>query len=122
VIRTLYKSKIHRAWVTQTELHYMGSITIDRLLMDAADILPHEQVHVMNVNNGERAVTYCIEGKKGSGQICLNGPTARLAQIGDPIIIISYGQYSETEVERVTPKVVFVNGQNKRVKKFKMLS
>ncbi len=101
------KSKIHRVKVTQAELNYIGSITIDEDLMDAVGIIENEQVHVVNNNNGERLVTYAIRGERGSGIVCLNGAAARKAQVGDVVIIIAYGTMSEEESKTFQPKVVF---------------
>ena len=109
----MLKSKIHRARITGTELDYEGSITIDRELLDAADILAGEQVHVLNLNNGERFITYAIAAPRGSGIVYLNGPAARRGTIGDKIIIISYGQFSEQEAKGLQPKTVFVNDKNR---------
>ncbi len=111
------KSKIHTATITGLELYYEGSITIDRDLMDMADMLPGEQVQVVNLNNGERLVTYTISGERGSGVIELNGPAARLAAIGDKIIIISYGNYDDAEAKTLEPIVVFVDENNRAVRK-----
>jgi len=110
---TLFKSKIHRVKVTQAELNYVGSITIDEDLMDAAGILANEQVHIVNNNNGERLVTYVIRGARGTGIICLNGAAARKAQVGDVIIIISYGLMTQEEAKTFTPKVVFPDENNR---------
>lgn len=112
MILNMLKSKIHRAVVTQAQLNYVGSITIDRLLMDAAGILEYEKVAVVNINNGERFETYAIEGKAGSGVICLNGAAARCAQRDDKIIIMSYCQLESAEAEIHKPVVVFVNEDN----------
>ena len=111
--RTMCKSKIHRATVTDAQLNYVGSITIDEELMEKADILPYEKVHVVNNNNGARLETYVITGERGSGEICLNGAAARLVQPGDIVIIISYSQYSSEELKTFKPKVVFVDKNNK---------
>ncbi len=111
--RLMLKSKIHRATVTDANLDYEGSITIDRELMRAADILPHEQVHVVNVTNGERLVTYAIEG--GEGEICLNGAAAHKARPGDIVIIISYANLAESEVAGYQPTVVKVGAGNRRL-------
>jgi aspartate 1-decarboxylase len=108
----MYKSKIHRAKVTDANLNYIGSITIDQELMEAADILPNERVQVVNNNNGERLETYVIPGEKGSGVICLNGAAARKAQTGDTVIIISYALMNESESKELSPKVVLVNEDN----------
>ncbi|MCP1385727.1 aspartate 1-decarboxylase [Runella salmonicolor] len=110
---TLFKSKIHRVKVTQAELNYVGSITIDEDLMDAAGILENEQVHVVNNNNGERLITYVIKGERGTGIICLNGAAARKAQVGDVVIIISYGMMTQEEAKTFKPKVVFPDENNK---------
>ena len=109
------KSKIHRAKVTEANLYYEGSLTIDSDLLEAADILPYERVQVVNVNNGERFETYTIPGKRRSGVICLNGAAARLGHVGDEIIIISYGTYSPEELKTYKPTVVMLDKQNKIV-------
>ncbi len=112
--RTLFKSKIHRATITQADLYYEGSLTLDTELMKAADLLPYEQVAIVNVNNGERFETYLIEGPPGSGVVCLNGPAARKGAVGDEIIIISYGQFEDTEDLRYfQPNIVHVDKRNK---------
>mgnify|MGYP003906038055 CR=1 FL=1 len=111
--RTMAKSKIHRATVTDANLNYVGSITIDKELMEAADLLPYEQVQVVNVNNCARFETYVIEGAPGSGTICVNGAAARLVAPGDLVIIISYAQYNEEELQTFKPKIVHVNGENR---------
>lgn len=116
MVRTMFKSKIHRATVTEANLNYMGSITIDETLMEAADILPNEQVHVVNNNNGARFETYVIKGPRDSGVICLNGAAARLAQPGDVIIIITYAQVDNEEAQDWAAKSVFVDEQNKITK------
>jgi aspartate 1-decarboxylase len=108
-----FKSKIHRATVTEANLNYEGSVTIDADLMDAADILPHEQVQVLNVNNGERFDTYAIRGPRGSGVICLNGPAARLAHVGDRVVILTYAILEREELLRHVPTVVLVDGRNR---------
>ncbi|MFP5450846.1 MAG: aspartate 1-decarboxylase [Thermoleophilia bacterium] len=112
----MMKSKIHRATVTDANLNYVGSITIDTDLLDAADIRPYEQVAVVNINNGERFETYAIEGAPGSGDMCLNGAAARLAQPGDLIIVITYAQYDESELDRFEPTVVHVDESNRAVR------
>lgn len=109
---TVMKSKIHRVRVTQAELNYVGSITIDEDLMDAAGLLENEQVHIVNNNNGERLITYVIKGERGSGIICLNGAAARRAQVGDIIIIISYGMMTTEEAKTHKPLVVFPDTNN----------
>ena len=106
------KSKIHRVKVTQAELHYVGSITIDEELMMAADIVENEKVQVVNINNGERLETYVIKGKAGSGEICLNGPAARKVQVGDIVIIISYCSLEKEKAATHKPMVVFPNEKN----------
>ncbi|MBS4008109.1 MAG: aspartate 1-decarboxylase [Clostridium sp.] len=110
--RTMCKSKIHRATVTDANLNYVGSITIDEDLMDAADLLPYEQVQIVNNNNGARFETYIIKGKRGTGTICLNGAAARLVQPGDIIIIISYVQVTESEARNFKPRILVVNEKN----------
>ena len=112
--RTLLKSKIHRATVTEADLDYEGSVTIDRRLMDAADIVEHEQVEVYDITNGSRLTTYAISGEAGSGVICLNGAAARLVEVGDLVIICSYAVYSEVERADHEPVVVQVNEKNRR--------
>lgn len=109
----MFKSKIHRATVTEANLNYMGSITIDRELMEAAGILPNEKVQVVNNNNGARLETYAIEGEPGSGVICLNGAAARQVQPGDTVIIIAYTMVDEKEARNFKPKVVLVDEHNK---------
>jgi aspartate 1-decarboxylase len=113
MLRTMCKSKIHRATVTGADLNYVGSITIDPELMEAADLLEFEQVHVVNVNNGARFETYVIPGVPGRGEICLNGAAARLAHPGDRVIVISYGQYDEAEMEKFRPTFIFVDEHNR---------
>ncbi|MBN2789833.1 MAG: aspartate 1-decarboxylase [Candidatus Delongbacteria bacterium] len=113
MLRRMKKSKIHRATVTDANLNYEGSITIDRDLLEAADILIGEQVQIVNINNGSRAETYTIEGERGSGTICMNGAIARLTQPGDPIIIISYADYSEKELENFKSISVLLDRDNK---------
>lgn len=113
---TMCKSKIHRATVTDANLNYEGSITIDRKLMDAANILVYEKVQVLNINTGERAETYVIEGEPDSGTICCNGALARMVQIGDLLIIVAYGLMEEAEARDFVPKVVIVNEQNRMLK------
>ena len=111
--REMFKSKIHRATVTQAELFYEGSITVDKHLLDAADILPFEKVQVVNLNNGNRLETYALEGPRDSGVICLNGPAARLGYVGDEVIIITYSQMNDDEAKRYKPTIVLVDKQNK---------
>lgn len=112
MLLTMLKGKIHRATVTQAELNYVGSITIDKDLMDAAGILENEKVQVVDNNNGARLETYVIPGKRGSGTICLNGAAARCVQPGDTVIIIAYAQMNEEEAKDHKPKVVFMNDDN----------
>ncbi|MBE9502117.1 MAG: aspartate 1-decarboxylase [Chloroflexi bacterium] len=111
-MRTMLKGKIHRARVTDVDLDYEGSITIDRVLMEAADILPYEMVHVLNVNNGARFQTYAIEGERGSGEICINGAAARLVSRGDMVIILAYAVVGDEEARSIEPKLVYVDEQN----------
>jgi len=108
----MLNSKIHRGRVTRANIDYEGSITIDRTLMEEADILHYEQVEVVNINNGARFRTYAIEGQPGGGEICLNGAAARLAAIGDTVIILSYRHMTDEEARHHTPKLVYVDGQN----------
>lgn len=111
--RIMFKSKLHRARVTQAELYYEGSITIDSALMEQADILEYEKVQVVNVNNGHRFETYALRGDAGSGTICLNGAAARLGHVGDEVIIITYAEYAEDEVADHKPTVILVDEHNK---------
>jgi aspartate 1-decarboxylase len=113
--RTMLKSKIHRATVTDCDLHYVGSITIDPDLLEAADILEHEQVHVVDVDNGARFETYTIAGERGSGEMKVNGAAARLVHRGDTIIVISYGQYDRAELREHDPVVVHVEAGTNRI-------
>ena len=110
--RTMLKSKIHRATVTDSDLHYVGSITVDPELLEEADILEHEQVHVVDVDNGSRFETYTIAGERGSGEMKVNGAAARLVHRGDTIIVISYAQYTREELEHYVPGVVHVDRGN----------
>lgn len=110
--RRMMKSKIHRATVTDADLHYVGSVTVDRDLMDAADLLEYEQVAVVDIDNGARLETYVIEGPRGSGAICLNGAAARLVAPGDRVILISYADYDDAELDRYEPRVVHVDTGN----------
>ena len=112
MLYTMFHGKIHRAVVTQARLDYMGSITIDEDLLEAAGILPGEKVQIVNNNNGERLETYTIAGKRGSGVICLNGAAARKAQVGDTVIIIAYALMDEKEAKANKPKVVMVDEHN----------
>ena len=110
--RTLLKSKVHRAFVTEADLEYEGSITIDRNLMDAADFFHYEQVHIFNITNGHRFVTYVIEGKRGGNEICVNGAAAHLAKEGDCLIIASFASYDTNECKAHAPKLVYVDPNN----------
>lgn len=113
MLLTMLKSKIHRATVTQADLNYVGSLTLDPDLMDAADILVHEKVQVLNVNTGARFETYAIEGARGSGVCCLNGPAARQGQPGDIVIVLTYAQMERTEAKKHKPKNVHVDAKNR---------
>ncbi len=115
-MRTMLKSKIHRATVTDGNIDYEGSITIDTKLIEAADMLPYEQVQVLNINNGARFSTYVIEGEPGSGEICLNGAAARLAVRGDLVIILTYTDMTEEEARNYKPRIVLVDEKNAVVK------
>lgn len=109
------KSKIHRAKVTQAELHYVGSITIDEDLMEASNLIENELVQVLNINNGERFETYVIKGARGSGTICLNGPAARLTQVGDLVIVISYAVMDFEEAKKFKPVLIFPDQNNRLI-------
>ena len=109
------KSKIHRVKITQAELHYVGSITIDEDLLDAANIIENEKVQVVNIDNGERLETYAIKGERGSGMVCLNGPAARKAQVGDTVIVISYASMTQDEAKMHNPVLVFPDNSNRIV-------
>ncbi|WP_030232018.1 aspartate 1-decarboxylase [Streptomyces sp. NRRL S-350] len=113
MLRTMLKSKIHRATVTQADLHYVGSVTVDEDLLDAADLLPGELVHIVDINNGARLETYTIAGPRGTGVIGINGAAARLVHPGDLVIIIAYGQMDTAEAKGYEPKVVFVDERNR---------
>lgn len=110
--RTMLKSKIHRATVTGSDLHYVGSITVDADLLEAADILEHELVHVLDIDNGARFETYTIAGARGSGEIKINGAAARLVHTGDTVIVVSYAEYEKEELDMYEPIVVHVNKDN----------
>ena len=112
-MRTMLKSKIHRARVTKVNVDYEGSITIDKHLIEAADLLPYERVDVLNINNGARFSTYVIEGDRGSGEICLNGAAARLVAKGDIVLILSYHEVPEDEAATATPLLVYVDSANR---------
>src|SRR5215210_6566877 len=113
--RTMLKSKIHRATVSDCDLHYVGSITVDPDLLEAADILEHEQVAVVDVDNGARFETYTIAGERGSGEVKVNGAAARLVHTGDTVIVVSYADYDEDELDRYEPRVVHVDERNRIV-------
>lgn len=113
MFRTMLKSKIHRARVTATKLYYEGSIAIDVKLLEVADILPGEKVEVLNLNNGSRLETYAIKGRSGSGEVCLNGPSARFACEGDEVIILAYASVADAEAKKIKPKIIHVDGANK---------
>lgn len=113
MLRTMMTSKIHRATVTQADLHYVGSVTVDQDLLDAANLLPGELVHIVDIDNGERLQTYTIAGERGSGVIGINGAAARLVHPGDLVILIAYGQMDDAEAREFKPSVVFVNSENK---------
>ncbi|MCH1882293.1 aspartate 1-decarboxylase [Agrococcus sp. ARC_14] len=115
MLRTMLQGKIHRATVTQAELHYVGSITIDQDLLDAADILPGQQVDVVDVDNGSRLTTYALPGERGSGILCINGAAARLVHVGDTVIVIAYAQLDDAEARTFSPSVVFVDDANRVV-------
>ena len=111
-MRTMLKSKIHRATVTETNINYEGSITIDAGLMESAGILPFEQLHVLDINNGARLTTYAIEGERGSGVICMNGAAARLVNEGDFVIILAYDLMTDEEARSLQPQLVYVDERN----------
>jgi aspartate 1-decarboxylase len=115
MLRTMMKSKIHRATVTQADLHYVGSVTVDEVLLEAADLLPGELVHIVDISNGARLETYTIAGPRGSGMIGINGAAARLVHPGDLVILIGYAQMETTEAKSFEPSVVFVDADNRVV-------
>ncbi|MEW2385604.1 aspartate 1-decarboxylase [Micromonospora sp. NPDC047707] len=115
MLRTMLKSKIHRATVTQADLHYVGSVTVDQDLLDAADLLPGEQVAIVDITNGARLETYVIPGERGSGVIGINGAAAHLVHPGDLVILISYGQMDDAEARTYQPRVVHVDADNRIV-------
>ena len=117
MLRTMFKGKIHRATVTDADLHYEGSITIDKNLMEEAGILTYEKVDIYNITNGARFSTYTIDGERGSGEICLNGAAARHVQVGDMIIIVSYVQCEESEIQNLKQTVIQVDENNKIINK-----
>jgi len=113
MMRTMLTSKIHRATVTRADLHYVGSVTVDEDLLDAAGLLPNEQVSIVDVTNGARLTTYAIAGPRGSGVIAINGAAARLVEVEDLVILLGYGLVDDTEARTLAPRVVFVDGQNR---------
>jgi aspartate 1-decarboxylase len=115
MLRTMFKSKIHRATVTEADLHYVGSVTVDAELMEAADLLPGELVHIVDITNGARLETYVIEGERGSGVIGINGAAAHLVHPGDLVILISYAQVDDAEARALVPSVVHVDAENRVV-------
>jgi len=115
--RIMLKSKIHRARVTATRVDYEGSLAIDEVLLAAADILPGEQVWVLNMRNGERFITYAIKGRKGSGEMCLNGPAAHLGEVDDEILVLSFSGVEEEAAKEWKPRIVFVDHGNRIIKK-----
>ncbi|WP_030677043.1 aspartate 1-decarboxylase [Streptomyces rimosus] len=115
MLRTMFKSKIHRATVTQADLHYVGSVTVDADLLDAADLLPGELVHIVDITNGARLETYIIEGERGSGVLGINGAAAHLVHPGDLVILISYAQVDDAEARTLRPHVVHVDADNRIV-------
>ncbi|MDK8451222.1 aspartate 1-decarboxylase [Corynebacterium mastitidis] len=117
MFRTMLKSKIHRATVTQADLHYVGSCTIDLDLMDAAGLLEGEQIDIVDIDNGHRLTTYAIAGERGSGIIGINGAAARLISPGDLVIIIGYAMYSEEELAGYSPRVVFADAENRQIER-----
>ena len=121
-MRTMLKGKIHRARVTDANLNYEGSITIDELLMEAADILPYEKVQVLDIDNGARLETYAITGQRGSGEICINGAAARLVSIDDKVIILAYSVVSDEEAREIKPRLINVDERNAMVKEKALIS
>ena len=113
MLRTVCKSKIHRATVTDANVAYAGSLTLDAELMKAADLVPYEQVHVVDVDNGARLITYCIEGPPGSGTVCVNGAAARLVAAGDTVIVLAYAQVTPEELRRFVPRIVLLDHRNR---------
>ncbi|MDD5454581.1 MAG: aspartate 1-decarboxylase [Candidatus Ratteibacteria bacterium] len=116
MLMSLLKTKIHGATVTETEPEYEGSITIDEEIMEKAGILASEELMILNANNGARFTTYCIKGKRNTGTICLNGPCARLAQVGDKVLILCFSSFSEEEAKKHTPRIVHLDVNNKITK------
>ena len=117
MLRCMLRAKIHMATVTESNIAYEGSITIDEAILKEAGMLPYEQVMISNVNNGERFETYIIPGKKNSGEICLNGPTARKGVVGDKVIIFCYGYFDDSELKDYKPRIVLVNAKNRIISK-----
>ena len=117
MLRCMLRAKIHMATVTESNIAYEGSITIDEALLKEAGMLPFEQVMISNVNNGERFETYIIPGRKNSGEICLNGPTARKGVVGDKVIIFCYGYFDDSGIKNFKPKIIHVNSKNRIVRK-----
>lgn len=117
MLRCMLRAKIHMATITESNIAYEGSITIDEAILKEAGMLPYEQVMISNVNNGERFETYIIPGKKNSGKICLNGPTARKGVVGDKVIIFCYSNFEESEIRNFNPKIVHVNAKNRITRK-----
>ncbi len=117
MLRTICRAKIHAATVTEANLNYVGSITIDKRLLEAADVFPYERVQIVNLNNGSRVETYVMEGKRNSRTICMNGAAARWAHRGDKVIIICYGLMDAKEACKCRPKIVFVDGKNRIIKR-----
>lgn len=115
-MRRMLKSKVHRARVTDANLHYEGSVTLDPLLMEAAHLLPFEEVHLLDVDNGARLTTYVIEGERGAGQVVVNGAAAHLIHRGDTVIILSYATLPEPEARRLRPRLIYVDGDNRIVR------
>ena len=113
MFQTVCKAKLHRATVTEANVQYAGSITLDAELMKAAGLVPYEQVHVVDIDNGARLVTYCIEGAAGSGTVCVNGAAARLIAAGDKVIVIAYAQVTPSELEGFAPKIVLLDERNR---------
>ena len=113
MLRTICQSKLHGATVTEANIHYTGSLTVDAQLMKAADLAPYEQVHVVDLTNGARLVTYCIEGEPGSGVMCVNGAAARLVSAGDKIIVLAYAQLTTEELTTFRPKIIMLDERNR---------
>jgi len=113
MLLSMFKSKIHRATITQADLNYRGSLTLDPILIEAAEMIPFEEVHVLNINTGDRFTTYIIEGERGSGVVCLNGAAARLGQPGDLVIVLTYAQMEREEAQQHQPIVVQVDSKNR---------